>query len=114
MLHHFQHSLTLIKFSSLHPRCLSSAESITALEGCDDSLDEWMWQHGGSAGQMHNSDIWIGKTQILWVPWEFIMDKDFKGQIPGLETQFTNEPLQPYPSPPQQHYWLPTHSVSNF
>jgi hypothetical protein len=53
-----------------------SAGSVTALERCNESLVEWLWEQGGSAGQMLILDIWIGEKNILWMPWRFIKDDD--------------------------------------
>jgi len=68
--------------------------NVIAVECCDASVDEWLWESGGVFGQIFNLDIWTGETKILQMPWKFIKNKDdLESQIRGLQIQFSDQPL---------------------
>jgi hypothetical protein len=80
-----------------------------ALVGSNDSLAELLWEHGGGVGHMPILDIWIGDTNILWMPWIFQGCENHECSFLELQTQLSNQPLLAWPSPPPKHQ-LPIYS----
>jgi len=75
-----------------------------ALGGSNDSLAELLWEQGGGVGNMLILDIWIGDTNILWIPWIFQECENHECSFLELQTQLSNQPLLAWPSPPPEHY----------
>jgi hypothetical protein len=50
--------------------------NVTAVEWCDASVVEWLWESGSVFGQIFDLDIWTSETKIRQMPWKFIKDKD--------------------------------------